>query len=797
MTDILNFLTGDKLIKLADGKFSFGIPLDLPLFIVGVILVLTLSWIIYHRTTAEVSIALKILLVGLRSGILIILLLCLLQPKLSISRIIPQESYLAVLLDNSRSMSIRDMEDHQSRAEVMSNLVFSSNGMLSLLEKDFRVRVFAFDMDAHRISTAEDLTFTGSKTVLSQSLSDGMEALQGFPLSGVILISDGGDNSRIDPLRTAAIFKSSNIPVFTLGVGKERLPKDLEIMRIHAAKTVMEGSIFDVDVLLRNEGFEDHEIELQVVEGGFPPDRFRGRDGQSTKTTEERIVLSKTIKLKKSGRVTRHTLQLTPERQGNLIYSLSVSLQEDELVSENNQRMFLVHNTHQQSDILYVEGHPRHEYKFIQRAIKGDKALRLVTYLQTGPHKFLRQGIKSPEELEMGYPSSVQELFEYEAIIFGDISRAFFTAEQLDMTKEFVSKRGGGFLMLGGTTGFEEKFIETPIAEILPVIQIRQQFLPANLQGPELTSDALVDRPTREKFILRLTPEGEESPIMRLGLEMENRQLWQKMPQLQGVNVTERAKSGATVLAVHPDLSFKDIPLPVIVQERYGRGRTMAIMTASTWRWQMLQPHDDLSHERFWRQLVRWLTKDSPPRLQITLNRDSFSLGERVEVQVQVSDKSYSPVDDATVWLKIKNPEGTIEDLRMQWNIEQEGVYQGSFVVRQEGVHLLDATAIISSRQKEETVLSNRPLSFLVTPSNLEFSNPGMDVDLLQKIAETSGGKFFSWQDQDAMLEAIKHTQNSYTVEMEEDLWDMPLVLILLFVFFTIEWISRRRKGMS
>ena len=267
--------------------------------------------------------------------------------------------------------------------------------------------------------------------------------------------------------------------------------------------------------------------------------------------------------------------------------------------------------------------------------------------------------------------------------------------------------------MLGGSTGFEENFIDTPIAEILPVIQIRKQSLPANLQGGRLSPDAFGDRPIRDKFTLRLTQEGEEAPILRLELEKEkNRQLWDKMPQLQGVNVTERAKSGAIVLAVHPILSYNEIPLPVIVYERFGRGRTMAIMTASTWRWQMLQPYDDLSHERFWRQVARWLTLDSPPRLQMNLDHDSYSVGEMVEVQVQVADKTYTPVDDATVWLKITEPDGTIQDLQLQWNIEKDGIYQGSFMVQQEGAHLLDATAIGSSQQAQETIFADRPLGF-------------------------------------------------------------------------------------
>ena len=179
------------------------------------------------------------------------------------------------------------------------------------------------------------------------------------------------------------------------------------------------------------------------------------------------------------------------------------------------------------------------------------------------------------------------------------------------------------------------------------------------------------------------------------------------------------------------------------------------------------------------------------------LDRESYSPGERVEIQIQVSDKTYTFLDDATVWLKISQPDGTVEDMRLPWNIEQEGVYRGSFEVLQEGVYHLEASATTSSPQNEETILTKRPLSFLVVPSDLEFSNPGMNAALLEQIAETSGGQYFKWHDRNELLEAIHHARKNYTVEMEEDLWDMPLVLILLILFFTIEWISRRRKGLS
>lgn len=770
MTVFLEFLLGQEPSQLADGTFSFRVTNGATLLLVGVILIIGLAWLVYLRTTAPVSRLMKTTLIGTRALILMLLLFCLLQPQLITSTLIPQESYIAVVADNSRSMAIADMGGGQTRSEVVSELVDSEGDLIPKLRENYRVRTFRFDTDTHRITQPQDLTFQGTRTSLAQSLEHVAEALKGFPVSGVVLLSDGGDNSLADPIRSANLLKSQNIPVFTVGIGQENLNKDIEITGINTVKTVMEGSIFDVHIRVRHEGYEGREVELLIE-------------------AKDQVVTSKTIKLGKSGTIGRHTLPLTSAQAGPFVYKLRIPEAPGEIITQNNERLFLVNNQQQQTDLLYIEGHPRHEYKFIQRALKGDQALRLATYLQTGPRKFLRQGIRSPEELANGFPQTKEALYQYEAVIFGDISRAFFSTEQLAMMQDFVSTRGGGFLILGGATAFEDNFINTPIAEILPVVQVPETRLPSELRSGARKGE----HATGKKFTLHLTTAGEASPLMRLGIEAQvNRDLWAKMPQLQGINVTGHAKPGATVLATHPTLRYEDIPLPVIAYERYGRGRTMAIMTASTWRWQMLLPHEDLSHERFWRQIARWLVVDSLPRFALTFDQESYSVGETVTVQARLFDKTYLPVDDATVWLKITDASGAIQDLQLKWDIAEEGIYQGTFIVEKQGVFHLEASATTPAREIQET--SNR---FLVTPSNREYTNPNMDAALLRKISAASGGKFYTNDTIDQLLEDLTHMPNAYSVEVEEALWDRPLILLILFVLFTLEWINRRRKGLS
>ncbi len=764
MFSFFEFLLGHQPAQWVDGRFSFGAPTHPAVLIGGLAAIIGIVWISYRKTTVTGNARLRVTLIALRSLLLAALMLCLLQPMLITSMPVPRQTDLAVIVDDSRSMTIPDMRDGLSRGNVAVDLLYGENSLIDRLGEDFQPHVFGINAGSQPISGPQDLNFTAARTSLAAGLKEITLALQGLPLSGLILISDGGDNSSQDPIRAAQILAALEIPVFTIGLGQAAVLKDREITQVTTARTVMQESIFDVNVTVRNRGYAQQDFDIIIEDG-------------------DRIVASKKVPAGKSQTPQRHTLELTAEKEGPQVYVVRIPEEEDETILNNNRRRFLVNNEDKKSDVLYIEGHPRHEYKFIRRAVSGDKSLRLVTYLKTGPQKFLRQGITSPRELANGFPEKKEVLYKYAAIILGDISKSFFRADQLAMIREFVSERGGGYLMLGGSSALEDSYFVSPIADVLPV----------TLPDRARLSSQLGDGVGREKFSLRLTPEGEHTAILRLGLDSAgNRQLWQKMPQLQGINLTGGAKPGATVLAIHPSLRLGNEPLPVIAYQRYGRGRSMVITTASTWRWQMLLPHEDLSHERFWRQVLRWLAVPAPSPVELSLDRDSHGPGEQVNVRVRVSDSEYAPVNDATVWLKLTNPAGTIQDIQLKGVIDDEGIYRGVFKVHKDGIHLIEATATSPSGEVQEA-----STHFLVAEPLAEFIDAGLDADLLKTMAGVSGGKFYTASNANRLVTDLKGLQKIVPVTVEQEIWDKPIVLFLLVGLFTLEWLVRRRKGMS
>ncbi|GIT21488.1 MAG: hypothetical protein CM1200mP40_11700 [Gammaproteobacteria bacterium] len=699
------------------------------------------------------------------------ILFCLLRPVITTMQAAPQETYLGVLIDDSQSMSIADLPGDQSRQAAIGEAFFE-DGIIDELSEFFQIRTFRFDGQTQRINGMEGLSEEGTASSVDQALQYVDDQLNGLRLGGLVLVTDGADNGDSDPINTAQDFGNRRIPIFTVGVGQEDIPQDIGIVDVTAAKTVLEGSVFNVQVDVNHQGFEGQEVGLSI------------RDG-------EEIVASEVVTLGTEGVARRFDLELTPERPELIVYDLQIELQSGEIIEQNNSYSFLVDNTEKPPlDVLYIEGHPRNEYKFIRRAVQGDDSIRLATYLQTGPEKYYRQGIESPTELAEGFPASKEDLYAYEAIVLGDIEESFFNDDQLQMIDEFVAERGGGFLMSGMV---DEEFIDTPIADILPVTIVEENFLPGHLRGGIRRGD----HPTAELFYPRLTNNGEFSPLLRLsGEDSLNENFWRQLPELQGVYVTGRIKPGATVLLEHPVLQYQNQLLPIVAQQRYGSGRSVSVTTASTWRWQMMMHSEDQSHETIWRQLLRWLAVSAPERITIEFDREFYNVGDEVNVTALVLNDQYEPDNDATLWMQTTDPLDQVIDVPMEWNIEEDGVYRANFTVEEEGVFSL-LVDVASAAGDAAVDASEKRTAFVVTPSLREYTNAEMDAVLLGRIADASGGSYFNLSDVNGLPESVEFTPNAYSLEVQIDLWDQPWLLALLILLLCIDWISRRMKGLS
>ena len=244
--------------------------------------------------------------------------------------------------------------------------------------------------------------------------------------------------------------------------------------------------------------------------------------------------------------------------------------------------------------VLYVEGEPRWDYKYIRRAEDDDRIVQLVSMLRTTENKIYRQGIQDPKELAEGFPTRPENLFPYQALVLGSVEATYFTAAQRELIREFVDRRGGGLLLLGGRFSLADGgWGVSSLADLLPVVL------------PDAKNTFHVDPATVE-----LAPAGLDNYITRLVDDpAANVERWKKLPYLMDFQEPGVPKPGAAVLATMDAAGRK---MPLLITENYGRGRTAVLATSGTWRWQMNLPVGDPAYSLFWQQLLRWLVTGSP-----------------------------------------------------------------------------------------------------------------------------------------------------------------------------------------
>jgi hypothetical protein len=285
--------------------------------------------------------------------------------------------------------------------------------------------------------------------------------------------------------------------------------------------------------------------------------------------------------------------------------------------------------------------------------------------------------------------------------------------------------------------------------------------------------------------------------LLRLSADdSQNQALWRQMPQLQGTYVTGRIKPGAEVLIEHPLLQYQNQALPLLASQRYGSGRSMSLTTASTWRWQMMLPAADESHETLWRQILRWLAVSAPERITIEFDREFYNVGDEVNVRAVVLNNEYEADNAATLWMQISNPLEEFIDAPMEWDIEEDGVYRARFIAEEEGVYSLLVDVASASGETSDSS-AEKTAAFVVTPSLREYTNAELDSGLMARIAEVSGGSYFNLAVAGELANTIEFTPNAYSREVQIDLWDRPWLLALLILLLCVDWVSRRTKGLS
>ena len=719
------------------------------------------TFLTYRAARSKAEARHRIVLAGMRTAILALVLFCLFRPVLVVKAAVPQQNFLGILIDDSRSMQIADQNAGPRAAFAKQQFATPDTPLLKALSDRFVLRTFRFSNVASRVGQNADLTFSGAQTRIGASLDGARQELAGLPLAGMVLVSDGADTTDASLSDALLAMKAASVPVFTVGVGKESLVKDIQVDRVSAPRTALKGTSLMIDVVVTQTGFAGEGVTLDVEDGG-------------------RIVGSQEVKLPVDGEPAAVRVRFTASEAGPRVFRFKISPKAGEIVTQNNQRDALIEVLDRRERLLYYEGEPRPEMKFLRRAVEDDKNLEVVTLQRTADNKFMRLSVNGPEELAAGFPKTRDELFAYRGIILGSIEAGAFTGDQLRMIGEFVERRGGGLLMLGGSRSFSEGgYAGTPVADALPVVIDR---VARSLD--ELPVSRLKLRPTRA---------GEAHAITQIAAtEAASSARWNALPVLTSVNPLKTLKPGATLLLSGTDENRRT--QPVLAFQRYGRGKALAFAVQDSWLYQMhaSMPLEDMTHENLWRQLLRWVVDGVPEPVDVHTSTERVEAGEPVTLTAEVVDKSFVELNDARVVAKVKDPAGNTVEVPMQWTGERNGEYRATFTAATDGMYAADVEAT-----REGKPLGAGAIHMRAAPGDAEYFDPTMHAARLKRIADETGGKFYTADTVSNLPEDLKYTGRGVTTVEERDLWHMPIVLLAIGGLMAGEWAYRRAVGMA
>jgi uncharacterized membrane protein len=791
-------------------RFVLGSPqLFWPLLLLWLLISAGMLWSTLRAPVRSAWLYLAFVLKAFAIGLL---LAALLEPMLAGEKARQQANYFAVLVDNSQSMKIESEAAADNQPPVWTKVLDKEQPWQVRLGQDFQLRRYKFDRQLQSIQQFDELDWSGSGSQIGDNLIELGQRYQGRPLAGILLFTDGNST---DNASYSERWKSAGIPVYPVQTRKLASLTDINIKRVAVTQTDFEASPVTLLAQISANGLAGKEARLSLL---------------NSKGDE---IRSATLKLPNDGEILNHPFQFRPDGKGVQGFQVKAQLV-DELQLEagtrsseatllNNSRFAVVDRGIGPYRILYLAGRPNWEFKFIRRALDSDEELKLVSLLRIARKEpkfsfrdskvdsanplfsgfediaeedkeaydepvLIRLGVEQSDQLSKGFPKSAEELFEYHAIILDDIEHEFFTQEQLLLLRQFVSMRGGGLLMLGGQETLRgESLRNSPLGEILPVYP------------DDATAANVSDEPQQWRW--ELTREGWLQPWLRLtDNEDAEKKLLSQRTVLGVVNSISGLKPGASVLVDTAEENGTRRPL--MAAQKFGKGKSAAIMAGDLWRWAMHRESMDSEAPLMaaWRQTVRWLIADVPKRLQISVDRVGKTQSQitsngnplATTLRTSVYDSEFKPVENVQLTYTIYLPSGKQIALRGEPSENVIGAFETSLVSSEEGIFRVEVIALA----EDGSEIGRGEAGWISEPSAEEFEQLLPNSAWLRQIASETKGEVIAADQLESFVKGLPERSAPVTENYAYPIWHEPWVILCAISLFCLEWGIRRKSGL-
>jgi hypothetical protein len=698
----------------------------------------------YKETIPPVTPFKKNVLAILRSFSFLIVLFILFEPLLSLTYQKKEDPIVAVLIDQSESMSITDPDCN--RPETVKRILHEE--VWRALFSKYQIEYYGFSDKINRFneSAKDSLSFKGNQTDIASSLESLKKQMTGKNFAAAIIVSDGQYNLGVHPVSYASTY---GIPLFTVGVGDPVEPKDIAISQVIYNDVVYLNNKIPVDVSMVAFGYKGKPVSVQLISDG-------------------KVIQTRYLNVPEDGAVIKASFDFQVEKIGLQKFVVSVSPLTDELTVKNNSKAFFIKVVKNRLNIALISGTPGPEHSFLYKTLIESPDVHVKARIEKKDGSFV--------ETAEGVAESSEE--PVDAFIFNNYPTVNSDPAQFQKYVRAINDDRMPFLLFCGPQMDLNKF------------QQMKNAAPANIRL-ENTSDEIAVYPS-------LSLAGKNSVIMKVSENPSDAvQQWQELPPMWIGRFTAEPKEGSEVL-VRVDMSRagnmlrsrKDIPL--ILSKRTGQNKSLLVMPYGFWKSYFVMSglgKSNAAYSGFLINAVKWLAaKDDSKPVIIQSSKNIYRNSEKILFTGQVYDEQYNPVNDAAVKVKVRSSKG-IYDVGME--SAGNGRYVGSLNGLEVGDYEFEVEAI-----RQDMILGKDRGKLAVEDFSVELLQTGMNEKLLRAMAVESGGQFFLPDDFSESAGAFNFQPLITDEKIEIDLWNKIALLFLLTALLSVEWFIRKRADM-
>lgn len=733
--------------------------------------IVALSW----RASRGVAPWRRAAMIGLRGAAAVGAMVVFLEPAVELRQVAREPNRIAILVDDSKSMSLAETARGETRIERVRRIFAASKETLRAWQADHRIDYYAFSDTLN--PTSLDALATdparGKATMFRKALELIRARYDGRDLAGVVLISDGAATDSFDEdaghgaMRD--FLRSLDTRIHTVWAARDGL-QDLAVARVIADEFAFVRTVVRIEAVLHTTGLMPRRVPVTLSTDGQPLRR-------------------KMVDLGAGNRDVAVAFEVSPPRVGRYVYEISVPIVPGEAVTTNNARSFVVRVIRDKIRVLQISGAPSWDVRALRQMLKSNPNVDLISFFILRTQDDV--SLVTNDEMSL-IPFPTRELFEKQLPSFDVIVLQNFEFEPygigdyLENIRSYV-EGGGGLAMLGGAQSFTSGgYYGTPIAAALPV-----QLYPPNHSGTLLDTD---------RFQPQLSAAGTVHPVTSLRYTaIDNLTAWRTLPPLEGTNLVAGAKPDATILATHPRLLAENgKPMPVIVCRDYGKGRAIAITTDTLWRYGFVaaaRPGDDGRHyTKLWENAIRWLIQDPDLRnLRVDSDAVEYLPGDPVRVTVRLLGRDYQPQPNGEVALVVTrgaDPTRAQQVAARKVAVGESGTQTIDLGGLGPGVYRVRGHAAIAGRPADASDI------FVVRDGGTELERPVGDRSTLDAIANATHGEALG--PAEALPTRLAFDPPRVVrVDRRTDveLWSRPGLLALVVVLLGLEWVLRQRNG--